>query len=111
MSKSNTKEVDWSAALWLSYLFGYLGVDRFYMGKILSGVLKLLVTIFTFFVGGVVWWIIDVILIITEYKFQGVKWAFPYDKTTHKIIIIILLILQFLFILSGIFVGFFSVLI
>lgn len=48
-------------ALLLSIFVGALGIDRFYMGHILSGILKLL----TF--GGLgIWWLIDLILIATN---------------------------------------------
>lgn len=45
-------------ALILSILFGGLGFDRFYLGKIWTGLLKM----FTF--GGFgLWWLVDIILI------------------------------------------------
>lgn len=48
-------------ALILSIFFGQLGVDRFYLGYVGLGLLKL----FTF--GGCgVWWLIDIILIATR---------------------------------------------
>lgn len=48
-------------ALILSIFFGHLGVDRFYLGYVGLGLLKL----FTF--GGCgVWWLIDIILIATR---------------------------------------------
>jgi TM2 domain-containing membrane protein YozV len=48
-------------ALLLSILVGQLGVDRFYLGYIGLGVLKLLTG------GGCgIWWIIDIILIATK---------------------------------------------
>jgi hypothetical protein len=49
---------DWLIALILSVVVGTLGVDRFYLGKIGTGILKLI----TF--GGLgIWWIIDIVLI------------------------------------------------
>ena len=52
---------DWLVALVLSVIVGTLGVDRFYLGKIGTGILKLI----TF--GGLgVWTIIDIILIAVK---------------------------------------------
>jgi len=53
----------------MSIVFGSLGVDRFIMGKIGTGILKLI----TF--GGLgIWWLADVILIATKYEYKNVKW-------------------------------------
>lgn len=47
-------------ALILSIFFGELGIDRFYLGKIGTGILKLIT------VGGFgIWYIVDIILIAT----------------------------------------------
>ena len=70
MTKEEKKKVNWVLCLIMSVVFGSLGVDRFIMGKIGTGILKLI----TF--GGLgIWWLVDVILIATKHQYQGVVWA------------------------------------
>ena len=62
-------KVDWLVCLLMSIFFGWLGVDRFIMNKVGTGLLKL----FTF--GGLgIWWVIDLILIATKHEFENVEW-------------------------------------
>lgn len=57
----NTEKRSFLTALLLSIFVGWLGVDRFYMGYIGLGILKLLTG------GGCgIWYIIDLILIATR---------------------------------------------
>ena len=56
-------ERDWLTTLLLSIFLGYLGVDRFYTGFTGLGILKLVLTLFCGV--GLIWWIVDVIMIAT----------------------------------------------
>jgi len=59
-NSSGSASEKYTTLLWLSILLGEFGVDRFYVGKIGTGLLKLVTG------GGcLVWWIIDVILILS----------------------------------------------
>ena len=57
------KEKSWLVALFLSIFFGYPGVDRFYIGRTRSAIVKLL-TLGCFGI----WWLSDIILIAAEYR-------------------------------------------
>lgn len=64
------RKVNWILTLIMSILFGSLGVDRFIMGKVGTGILKLIT------LGGCgIWWLIDLILIATKHKFEGIEWV------------------------------------
>jgi TM2 domain-containing membrane protein YozV len=65
------KKVNWTLVLIMSIVFGQLGVDRFIMGHIGLGILKLIT------LGGCgIWWLIDLIMIATKHKYEGVEWQF-----------------------------------
>lgn len=64
------RNVNWLLCLIMSICFGMLGIDRFIMGHIWLGLLKLVTGAF-----GGIWWIIDIILIATRYNFKGVNWT------------------------------------
>ncbi len=64
------RQVNWTLALVMSIFFGSLGVDRFMLGQVGLGILKLVT------LGGFgVWWLVDVILVATKYQFRDVEWV------------------------------------
>lgn len=69
MSDGKTRKVNWLLALLMSIFFGEIGVDRFIMGHVGLGILKLLT------LGGFgVWWLVDIILIASRHKFVDIEW-------------------------------------
>jgi len=67
---SEDRQLNWLLTLLMSIFFGSLGVDRFMMGHVGLGILKLLTG------GGFgVWWLVDIILIAARYKFNGIIWV------------------------------------
>ncbi len=63
-------KLKWEFSLVMSLLFGWTGVDRFMMGQVGWGLLKLVTC------GGVmVWWLVDMILVATRHKFRDVEWV------------------------------------
>jgi TM2 domain-containing membrane protein YozV len=64
------RKVNWVLALLMSIFFGTIGVDRFVMGQVGLGILKLITA------GGFgIWYIIDIILIATKHQFKNVEWV------------------------------------
>ena len=69
MAERVKKDKNWIAALLLSILVGSLGIDRFYMGYVGLGILKLIT------LGGFgIWWLIDLILVAMKHDFAKVNW-------------------------------------
>ena len=57
-SSTKTNSTDWLALFLLTFFFGVLGVHRFYVGKIGTGVLMLIT------LGGLgIWFLVDLILV------------------------------------------------
>ncbi|MGV8169038.1 MAG: TM2 domain-containing protein [Candidatus Nanoarchaeia archaeon] len=62
------KKLNWTLTLVMSIIFGWLGVDRFMMGQVGLGILKLIT------LGGLfIWWLVDWILIATK-SMPNVEW-------------------------------------
>lgn len=69
-NKNKTRNVNWILCLLMSIFFGWIGVDRFILGKVFTGILKLIT------LGGLgIWWVVDLILIATKYEFENVSWV------------------------------------
>ena len=59
-SSTKTNSIDWLALFLLTFFVGVLGVHRFYVGKIGTGVLMLIT------LGGLgVWFLVDLLLAVT----------------------------------------------
>ena len=59
-SSTKTNSIDWLALFLLTFFVGVLGVHRFYVGKIGTGVLMLIT------LGGLgVWFLVDLLLVVT----------------------------------------------
>jgi TM2 domain-containing membrane protein YozV len=56
----------WTTALLLCIFLGAVGGHRFYTGKIGTAILMILVTGVTIGIGGLIWWIIDLVSICTH---------------------------------------------
>ena len=59
-SSTRTNSIDWLALFLLTFFVGVLGVHRFYVGKIGTGVLMLIT------LGGLgIWFLVDLLLVVT----------------------------------------------
>ena len=59
-SSTKTNSIDWLALFLLTFFVGVLGVHRFYVGKIGTGVLMLIT------LGGLgIWFLVDLLLVVT----------------------------------------------
>jgi TM2 domain-containing membrane protein YozV len=68
----NKSQKEWLTTLLLLIFLGPLGVHRFYVGKIGTGILMILVSFCTLGIGAIIWYIIDLIFICRG-KFKDKK--------------------------------------
>ena len=87
----------WLTAFVLSLFFGFLGADRFYLGKAGTAFLKLIT------VGGFGIWVLINFIMITTKSMPGVEWIKEKDtdKKTALIIFIVALAISIIFSVSA----------
>jgi TM2 domain-containing membrane protein YozV len=91
---TNTVKRKWFLAFIFSLILGVFGVDRFYLGKTGTGILKLLT------LGGFgLWYIIDLILIATR-NMSGIEWV-ENNKNDKRNALIVFSIVVFIGIVSS----------
>lgn len=61
-----TKDPRFTTVLLLLLLVGAVGVHRFYVGKYGTGIIIIIVSLFTMGIGGIIWVIIDLILLLNN---------------------------------------------
>lgn len=99
-TKPISKQRHFLAVFFMSYMWGVFGVDRFYLGKVGTGILKLIT-----FGGFGLWVVIDLLLIMTgamrDKQGRELLQAAEYRKFAFNVILISALVLGLIMVITG----------
>ena len=74
-------ERNWLVALLLSIFLGVWGIDRFYLGHIGTGIIKLFLALVAMYICWI-WWLVDIYLIATrKLKPKGGRYALSHAES------------------------------
>jgi hypothetical protein len=85
-NKKNLLERSWSITFYLAVFLGFFGIDKIYLKKYTLFFVKF------FTLGGAgIFWLIDIILLLTDYEYVGIYWIKPHNRLMHAGIIALLI--------------------